>query len=173
MATSPHRVAPRNKHNWFPDLPQKITPTTISVEENFPTSALTLNDAEISHQPTETSHTRRHSKTSTSSKSTNPPSDEEYEDDGTTYGNGNEEFEWGFHCTIEPPPTTHAPAPRLVQIPVDIIEGVLSSTSPPPRRYSAGDVDYLKHAMFVLECEQDEQLSFQTQIQKIRLFKKT
>ena len=132
------RAVPKNNHNWFKT--QDIT------KANLKNHSTIINNA--SYNCTERPSSPAERRPSASSKSTNPPSDQEassFEDDG----------EWGFHSNLEEVQVTGKTFRRSVNNAINE-EGELFPTKPiePRRRYSADDVDYLKHAMFILECEQ-------------------
>ena len=125
------------------------TKTTDTNYSRTPTSPI-LNK----YNTQERTHERRpstKSNTSKSSKSTEEGDDDEVRGDACD--------DWGFHCFGDG------------ESGVGVGVGVGSScketdsrsnsrSNSPPRRYSADDVDYLKHAMFVLDCEQDDAFNY-------------
>jgi hypothetical protein len=150
--SSPSRKAPQNKHNWFPDAPPKIEATTLPINDSLYLSHPFMPKLDGSSCVVSEKTVRRHSKTSTGSKSTNPPTDnEEVEDEQYCQ---DEDFDWGFHCSLED--KSSIPLPCLS----------LHASSPPARRYSADDVDYLKQAMFILEREDENNSVEQIQSQE-------
>ena len=131
------------------------TKTTDTNYSRTPTSPI-LNK----YNTQERTHERRpstKSNTSKSSKSTEEGDDDEVREDACD--------DWGFHCFGD--------GERGVGVGAAIISNgssceetdsrsnsVSSQESSRPRRYSADDVDYLKHAMFVLDCEQDDAFNY-------------
>jgi hypothetical protein len=168
MATpppSPNKKIPPNNFYWFPpkdtDYSSGIAPK-LRLETNEPHP-----------EGVNTKTSRRYSKTSTGSKSTNPPTDDEDEEPTSDQ----EDFEWGFHCSLDSKSGKIAAVPQILlnnpvrsikrpsqppqhQLPTSTRMPHLSlNASSPPRRYSADDVDYLRRAMFILETEQHVDVS--------------
>ena len=172
--------APKNTHNWFPtketvengetrrtDVPPTTIPLPLpqpkllSLRHPAPPVLSLLLPTSKSMSPTDPHYNER--RPSNSSKSTNPPSDDDESD---------EDEEWGFHCNADDikkklqKNKTAAAATGGEEEEEEEEEGLEvtsqrkrtpvgdSEEEPPRRRYSADDVDYLRHAMFVLECEE-------------------
>ena len=168
---------PPNNFYWFPPkdtdssgIAPKLNPQIrnpfLRLERGLET-----NDLHPEGESIKTS--RRYSKTSTGSKSTNPPTDDEDEEPSSDQ----EDFEWGFHCSLDSKSGKIAAVPQILlnnpvrsikrpsqppqhQLPTSTRMPHLSlNSSSPPRRYSADDVDYLRRAMFILETEQHVDVS--------------
>lgn len=171
---SPNKKIPPNNFHWFPpeDADSSGIAPKLNPQIRNPFLRLETNDQnpcgfETEQDPNNTKTTRRYSKTSTGSKSTNPPTDDEDEEPTSDQ----EDFEWGFHCSLDSKSGKIAPVPQIFlnkpvrsikrppqppqqQLPTSIRMPHLSlNASPPPRRYSADDVDYLRRAMFILDTE--------------------
>ena len=170
---SPSKKIPPNNFYWFPPKDTDSSGIAPKLNPQIRNPFLRLETNEPHPEGVYTKTSRRYSKTSTGSKSTNPPTDDEDEEPTSDQ----EDFEWGFHCSLDSKSGKIAAVPQILlnnpvrsikrpsqppqhQLPTSTRMPHLSlNASSPPRRYSADDVDYLRRAMFILETEQHVDVS--------------